>query len=79
MFRPIESHMFQKVSQTVLVVLLEDGADGLRDVEVAMPFGVFVMTYVVRQAIVEYTHPYCAVDRQSLRLLSHKRHGECYL
>ena len=44
--------MLQEVRQTILVILFEDGADSLCDMELAALFRLLVMTDVIRQAIV---------------------------
>ena len=51
--RAVEGHVFEEVGQTLLVVLLLDGAHVVQDVEVGLPLGLFVVPDVVGQSVVE--------------------------
>lgn len=53
MFRAVERHVFEKVRQSVLVVLLQNGADSLRNVKFGALFRLLVVANVVGQTIVE--------------------------
>ena len=51
--RAVEGHVLEEVGQTLLVVLLLDGAHVVQDVEVGLPLGLFVVPDVVGQSVVE--------------------------
>ena len=52
-FRAIEGHVLQEVSQTLLRVILLDGTHTLGNVEVGLFLRGVVVTQIVRQAIIE--------------------------
>ena len=70
-FSSIESHVFEEVSKTILVVFFEDSTYGLCDMEFATFFRLIVVTNVISETIVENTHTNIGVDWKRLRQLSH--------
>ena len=69
----VERHVLEEVCKTVLVILLKDSADGLRDMEVATLLGFLVMTDVIRQTVGQVPVTHRAVDGQRYRLLRRER------
>ena len=59
----VERHVFEEVSETILVVFFEDGTYGLCDVEFATFFRLVVVTDVISKTIVEMTDADIGVDR----------------
>ena len=73
----VERHVFEEVSETILVVFFEDSTYGLSDVEFAAFFRLVVVTNVISKAIVEHTHTYVLVDREKLWLLCLEVDAQC--
>ena len=61
--------MLEEVSETALIVLLEDATDALRNVEVSSLLGLLVVTNDVGEPVVELSHPHVLVNRQRRGLL----------
>ena len=62
MLRTVECHVLQEVRETVLVVLLEDSAYGLGDMELATLLGILVVADVVSQSVVQMSYAYCGIN-----------------
>ena len=67
--RAVEAHMLQEVGKTPLVLLFEDGADFLGNVEVGLVFRVFVVTDVVGQSVVKLADADGGIHRDRRHLL----------
>ena len=65
----LEGHVLEEVSETALIVLFEDAADALGDVEVGSLLRLLVVTDDVGEPVVELAHPHVLVDRQRRGLL----------
>ena len=80
MFGTVESHVFEEVGQSALVLLFKNRPHALHDVEVRPVFGQFVSTDVVSQSVFEVSDAHLFVHRNSghlLRLCSRKaKHGQ---
>ena len=53
MARTVERHVFQKMGETVLVVLLLEGADIVDDIEVCTACRIFIVPYIICQAVLQ--------------------------
>ena len=73
MLGAVESHVFEEVCQTVLVVFFENGAHRLRDVKLGALFRLFVVANVISQSVVQLTIAHIGVERQRLRFLLCKK------
>ena len=60
----VETHVFQEVGQSALVVVFLHRAHLLCYVEVGTLFGPLVVAYVVGEAVWQPTHLYCGVEGQ---------------
>ena len=65
-FRSVESHVFEEVCETLLVVGLLYGADVVQDVEARLSLGLFIVANVVGQPVVEFAHADFLVRRYGL-------------
>ena len=70
----VEGHMLQEVRQPALVLLLQDGAHVLGDVEIRPVLGQLVMTDVIRQSVAQPSVPHGGIDRERLRFWLSLRH-----
>ena len=77
--RAVEGHVFQEVGQSLLVVVLLDGAHVVQDVEVGLPLGLFVVADVVGHAVFQLARAHRFVGRNRChhaRLGRHASRGE---
>ena len=65
----VEAHVLKEVGKSALRFLLLHGSHFLCNVEICTLFRPFVMANVVRESVVELTHPHVGVDRQRLHHL----------
>ena len=68
MFRAVEGHVLQEVSQTTLVVVLLNRAHTLGNVELGTVFGPCVVTDVISQSVVQLTDTHVGVHRNRRHL-----------
>ena len=68
--RTVESHVFEEVSQTLLVVVLLYGTHVMQDVEAGLPFGLLVVADVVGHAVFELAYTKILIGRDRLQSLS---------
>ena len=76
--RSVERHVLQEVRQTVLVILLEDSAYRLRDMELGTLFRLLVMTDVIGQSVIQLTVTDLRIHRHFLRRFLRRDHHRCY-
>ncbi len=67
-FRTVESHVFEKVSQTLLRIVLLNRTDIVQDIEIGLAFRFFIVADVVGHAVRQFTHTQLLVDRNGFRL-----------
>ena len=65
-FSAIEGHVLDKVGQTLLVVIFENGAGFNHEPEFGSFFGFLVGTYVVAQSVVKLAHRDLWIDGHRL-------------
>ena len=77
--RAVEGHVLQEVGQSLLGVVLLDGAHPLGDVEVGLLLRGVVVTEVVRQTVVKVPDSYTLVNGDVWHLLCRSQYGckEC--
>ena len=68
-FRAIETHVLKEVSQTILVLVFLHRTHLLGDMEVSLSFWIFIMAYIVRQSIRQFSDS----NRRVRQLLRHLR------
>ena len=73
--RAVEGHVLEEVGQTLLVVLLLDGAHVVENVEIRLPLGLFVMTDVVGHPVLEFARAHLGVRRYGLHRVDLRRHA----
>ena len=69
MFRAVERHVLEEVSQTILIILLLDSTHTLGDVEVHFSLRIVVVADVIGQSIVKMTDDDRCVLRDEWHLL----------
>ncbi len=68
--RTVEGHMFEEVSQTLLVVVLLYGTHVMQDVEAGLTLGLLVVADVVGHAVFELAYTKILIGRDRLQPLS---------
>ena len=69
MLRTVEAHVLKKMGKTSLVVVFENGAHFLGDVEIGLAFWFLVMTDVIGETIFKLSDSHCFVHRNRRHLL----------
>ena len=59
MLRPVEGHVFQKVGQTVLVILFQNGPHILNNVKTGPFFGLLVLTEIIGKSVFQFPEKSC--------------------
>ena len=74
----VEAHVLQEMRQTSLVLLFQDGADLLRDVEVGLTFRFLIVADVIGDSVVQFSDSDGRINRDGAHLCKsteHKQHG----
>ena len=64
----VEAHVLQKMRQTSLVLLFQDGADLLRDVEVGLTFRLLIVADVIGDSVVQFSDSDGRINRDGAHL-----------
>ena len=70
----VETHVFQEVGQTALVVVFQNGTYLLGNIEVSLFFRQSIVTDVIGESIVQFTDAYVGINRNRRHLLLGKCH-----
>ena len=69
MLRAVEAHVLQEMGQTALVLVFQDGAHFLGDVEIGLPLRLLIVPDVVGQSVVKLADAHLRIDRDRRHLL----------
>ena len=73
----VETHMFQEVSKTILVVVFEQRTYVLHNVELCTLFRFLIVANVVRHSVLQFTHTNLRVHLKFVAQVDLSRQVEC--